>query len=126
MDHLSWQNEQCHDSGGARVEEDITSLYVNIALLMGTVVKSPHERMHVLTTVHDNARQFFAHKRRFRTSSYATVDRSRLMGAMRMAMGGSELTEPFIRNFDEQTPKRRVQEKTAMSYVHEMLRKRKK
>lgn len=123
MDHLEWQNEQCNGSGGGRVEEDITSLYVDIALLLGTVVSSPNEKMLLLKTVHDGASCFFSHKSRFKASSYAKVDRAKLLGAMRMAMGGSELTDPFIRNFDEQPPKKKVEEKTAMTFVYEMMKK---
>merc|ERR1712127_41415 len=123
MDHLSWQEERSRGGGGA--EEDITSLFVDIALLVGTFVESSDERMRMLTTVHDNAGRFFArHGWKAQGSSYATVNRARLIGAMRMAMGGSELTESFIREFDEQPLKRKTPEKTAMTFVFEMMKKR--
>ena len=122
MDHLTWQDEQCW-RGGGRVEEDITDIFVDIAHLTGTVVKSPHERMYVLTMIHNNASRFFERRKKFEASSYATVDRARLIGAMRMAMGESELTEPFLRNFDKRKPKKRARGNTAMSFVEEMLKK---
>jgi len=125
MDHLSWQNENCHETSGGRVEEvdDITDVFVDIALLTNTVVKNPHERMYVLTAVHNNASPFFTRKGKFGISSYATVDKTRLIGAMRMAMGDSELTEPFLHNFVEQWPKKKPRGNTAMSFVREMMSK---
>jgi len=127
MDHLTWQNENCHmtsgGSGGRVEEDDITDIFVNIALLTKTVVRNPHERMYILTAVHNNASPFFARKRKFDASRCATVDRARLIGAMRLAMGDSELTEPFLDEFEERKKKKKVQGNTAMSYVREMMTK---
>jgi len=118
MDNLSWQEEQCQDG----VQEDITEIFVDMALLAGTVVKVPDERMYVLTAIHNNASRFFKRKKSFETSSYATVDRAALVGAMRMAMGDSELTEPFLRHFDKRPTKQKARGNTAMAFVEEMMR----
>lgn len=127
MDQLSWQNEQCHNSADGRAKEDITDIYVDIALLTGTVVESPHERTFVLTVVWNNARPFFEKKWHYdATSSYATVDRSILIGAMRTAMGEGELTEVFIQTFEERPPQRRARGNTWMSFVEDLLRGKKK
>jgi len=123
MDHLSWQDEQCQNYGGGRVEEDITEIYVKIARLMENVVTSPHERMYVLTTIYKNAKPFFEQKKRFLANRYATVDRERLIGAMRMAMGDHESTETFLQKFEKLPPKKRARGNTAMSFVEEMLKK---
>jgi hypothetical protein len=56
-------------------------------------------------------------------SNYATVDKARLIGAMRMAMKDSELTEPFLRNFDERPPKRKGRGNTWLAFVEDILRK---
>jgi hypothetical protein len=126
MAHLSWQNENYHETcgSGGRVEEyDITDIFVDTAALTKMVVKNSHERMYVLTAVHNSASPFFARKRKFEASRYATVDRASLIGAMREAMGDSELTEPFLHNFEERPHKRKPQGNTAMSFVHEMISK---
>eukprot|EP00578_Thalassiosira_sp_NH16_P005449 CAMPEP_0181132354 /NCGR_PEP_ID=MMETSP1071-20121207/30950_1 /TAXON_ID=35127 /ORGANISM="Thalassiosira sp., Strain NH16" /LENGTH=1560 /DNA_ID=CAMNT_0023218681 /DNA_START=227 /DNA_END=4909 /DNA_ORIENTATION=- len=122
MDHLSWQDEQCHDSGDGRAKEDITDVYVDIALLMGTVVKSEHEKMYVLTTAHNNADRFFEKRRKSEASNYAEVDQARLIGAMRMAMGDSDLTETFLSRFDKYPPRNKARGNTALAFVEDMLK----
>ena len=130
MDHVSWQNKNCHEirSGNDQGadKDDITDIFVNIAFLTQTVVENAHERMYVLTAVYKNASPFFAQKKKFQVSSYAVVDRARLIGAMRKAMGDSELTEPFLHNFEERRQKRKPVGNTAMSFVYEMMGKNKK
>jgi hypothetical protein len=49
---------------------------------------------------------------------------ARLIGAMRMAMKDSELTEPFLRNFDKRPPKRRGRGNTWLALVEELLLQR--
>lgn len=128
MDHISWQNEQNENFMSGHADEDITDVYVDIARLTGTVVQSPHERMYVLTTIYNNASPFFEQvkwKKR-EESRYATVDKARLIGAMRMAMGDSELTDPFLCYFDKTPPKKRAKGNTTMAFVEDMLRNSKR
>lgn len=120
QEQLSWQDEQCQDIG---VQEDITDIFADQAHLMGTVIEIPEERMYVLTVLWNNARPFFGRRRKLEGSKYATVDRARIIGAMRMAMGDSELTEDFLNNFDRKPPRRKARGNTAMSFVQDMMKK---
>ncbi|KAL3822461.1 hypothetical protein ACHAXA_006889 [Cyclostephanos tholiformis] len=125
MEQLSLLDEQCLDSGNGNVKEDITEIFVDIALLFGTAVKNPHERTYVLTVMWNNASHFFERRRKHESSSYATVDRARLIGAIRKAMKDSRLTEPFLYNFDSRPPKRRGKGNTWLAFVEELLGNRK-
>ncbi|KAL9184098.1 hypothetical protein ACHAXT_002184 [Thalassiosira profunda] len=118
MDNLAWQNEHC--PGGGKADADITDLYVGMARLMQTVVQVPEERMYALTKLHKSAMQFFEKKRKSEGSSYATVDRARLIGAMRMAMDDAALTEEFIQRFDG-GPKTNARGNTALAVVDRLL-----
>jgi len=121
QEQLLWQDEQCHDYSGTK--ENLTDIFVDQAWLMGTVVEVPHERMYVLTALWNNAKPFFERKGKFEGSRYGTVDRSQLIGAMRMAMGDSVLTESFVQNFEEENkPKKKARGNTAYSFVQEMLK----
>jgi hypothetical protein len=121
MEQLSWLDERCLDSENGNVKDDITDIFVDIALLAGKTVRNPHERTYVLTVMWNNATHFFERRKKHEGSSYATVDKARLIGAMRMAMEDSELTEPFLRNFDKRPPKRRGRGNTWLALVEELL-----
>jgi len=127
MDHLAMQNDahQFHDNvrdGDAKV--DITHIYVDMALLVGTIVKDEDERMDFLADLHNNASQFF--QRRFNASKYATVHATRLTEAMRGAMGDSENTEPFLCDFEKRPKKNKPQGTNAWSFVQNLMRQRHK
>ena len=109
MDYLSWRSKQFSDVDSVGRSEDITDLFVDITSLAGKVVLSPHERMLVLTRIHNEASKFFGQQHALETKSYATVDKTRLMGAMRVVMGDSEMAESFLSSFDthERTMKKR-------------------
>jgi hypothetical protein len=121
MEQLAWLDENCLDSGNGNMKDDITDIFVDIALLAGNTVKNPHERTYVLTVMWNNAAHFFERNRRHESSSYATVDRARLIGAMRTAMKDSELTEPFLSNFDRRPPTRRGRGNTWLAFVEDVL-----
>jgi hypothetical protein len=121
MEQLSWLDERCLDNANGNVKDDITDIFVGIALLAGTTVTNPHERTYVLTVMWNNAKHFFQRRSKHESSSYATVDRARLIGAMRMAMKDSEQTEPFLRNFDKRPPKRSGRGNTWLAFVEELL-----
>jgi hypothetical protein len=140
MDQLSWLDERCLDnnnnSGNTNgnytsfVKDDITDIFVDMALLAGTTITNEHERTYVLSVMWNNANHFFEWNSSSRyeggsgsNSNYATVDKARLIGAMRMAMKDSELTEPFLRNFDERPPKRKGRGNTWLAFVEDILRK---
>ena len=131
MDQLLWQEANCCcvESGNNRNGHihlpDITSLYADMALLMGTIVPVPQERTYVLTIIWQNAKQFFRPKSD--RSTYATVNQARLIGAMRMAMGEWEATESFMRYFDEWRwlpARRRVRGNTWLAFVQDLIRQR--
>lgn len=124
MEQLAWLDERCMDIENGNGKEDITDIFVDIALLAGNTVKNPHERTYVLTVMWNNAAHFFEVRKKHECSSYATVDMARLIGAMRMAMKDSELTEPFLRNFDKRPPKRRGRGNTWLALVEELLLQR--
>jgi hypothetical protein len=139
MDQLSWLDERCLDnnifSGNTNgnytnfVKDDITDIFVDMALLAGTAITNEHERTYVLSVMWNNAKHFFEwNNTRYdggssSNSNYATIDKARLIGAMRMAMKDSELTEPFLRNFDERPPKRKGRGNTWLALVEDILRK---
>lgn len=146
MDQLSWLDERCLDnnnnSGNTNgkytsfVKDDITDIFVDMALLAGTTIPNEHERTYVLSVMWNNAKHFFEwNSSRYdggssrydggssSNSNYATVDKARLIGAMRMAMSDSELTEPFLRNFDERPPKKKGRGNTWLAFVEDILRK---
>jgi len=125
MDHLSWQDGQCQrGGGGSREVEDVTEIYTTIAQLMGTAVTCPDERMDSLTSVYNNARTFFEKRKKFNASSYATVDRARLLGAMRMAMDEYESTERFIDSFDKPRGRKGFERNSALTFVETMRKKK--
>ena len=100
MDCLSWHQNR---SGGDRKDvEDITHIYSDIAIISGTCVENPYERMNVLTSIYDRASDFFPNKdsQDKNTTSYACVDRATLLGSMRRAMGDSEMTDSFLSSFE--------------------------
>lgn len=139
MGQLLWQHEKFNlDIGDGRGPssfhsprpDDVTEIFASIASLTGTVVPIPQERTYVLTVLWQNAKPFFERRQqKFESSKYyhsvMVVDKARLIGAMRMAMGDSELTEPFIRSFDEQRrqPRRKARGNTWLSFVEDLLRK---
>jgi hypothetical protein len=140
MDQLSWLDERCLDNNNNNgntngnytsfVKDDITDIFVDMALLAGTTITNEHERTYVLSVMWNNAKHFFEWNSSSRyeggsgsNSNYATVDKARLIGAMRMAMKDSELTEPFLRNFDERPPKRKGRVNTWLAFVEDILRK---
>jgi hypothetical protein len=136
MDQLSWQEANCNydDSGkyiNGRNRPHVTDLYADMALLTGTFVPIPQERAYVLTTIWQNAKPFFrqkldrsTHRSTYYRNSYATVNQSRLIGSMRMAMGDWEGTEKFMRNFDEwrSFPTRRARGNTWLAFVQDLLK----
>jgi hypothetical protein len=124
MEQLAWLDERCMDIENGNGKEDITDIFVDITMLAGNTVKNPHERTYVLTVMWNNAAHFFEVRKKHECSSYATVDMARLIGAMRMAMKDSELTEPFLRNFDKRPPKRRGRGNTWLALVEELLLQR--
>lgn len=126
MDQLSYQHESCHVKFTDR--EDITDIYVDIASLMGSTITESEVKMNVLRQVFNNASVFFARKKRFESSNYCKVDKHRIIGALRVAMGSdSELTEPFIRSIERDTQKKREtnkkprREANAVSYIHSKM-----
>ena len=99
MDCLFWHQNR---SGGDRKDlEDITHIYSDIAIISGTCVENPYERMNVLTSIYDRASDFFPNKdSQDKNTSYACVDRATLLGSMRRAMGDSEMTDSFLSSFE--------------------------
>jgi len=100
MDCLSWH--QNRNGGGDRKDvEDITHIYSDIAIVSGTCVENPYERMNVLTSIYDRASDFFPNKDfQGENTSYACVDRATLLGSMRRAMGDSEMADSFLSSFE--------------------------
>ena len=126
MDQLSYQHESCHVKFTDR--EDITDIYVDIACLMGSTITESEVKMNVLRQVFNNASVFFARKKRFESSNYCKVDKHKIIGALRVAMGSdSELTEPFIRSIEREsqqkreTSKKPKREANAVSYIHSKM-----
>ncbi len=130
MDQLLWQEANCcnDESGNNRNGRNhnipnITGLYADMALLTGTIVPIPQERTYVLTTIWQNAKQFF--RRKPDRSACATVNQAQLVGAMRMAMGDWEATESFIRYIDEcrwSPTRRRVRGNTWLAFVQDLMK----
>ena len=126
MDQLSYQHESCHVKFTNR--EDITDIFVDIAFLMGSTINESEVKMNVLRQVFNNASVFFARKKRFESSDYCKVDKHRIIGALRVAMGSdSELTEPFIRSIERESQEKREtnkkprRETNAVSYIHQKM-----
>eukprot|EP00970_Alexandrium_tamarense_P001545 scaffold164_cov212-Alexandrium_tamarense.AAC.17 len=109
MDYMSWRNDH-HRRGSANEEMDVTYVYADMASIAEKIVPNQHERMMILTRVYDNASQFFEQQNYSSShgdNGFARVDRSSLIGAMRLAMGESELTESFIKRFEKRSKSRR-------------------
>jgi hypothetical protein len=103
MDCLTWHHELLSRSpGDGKDVEDVTHIYSDVAIISGSFVKNPYERMNVLTSIYDRARDFFPKENSHIESSYARVDRATLLGSMRRAMGDSEMTDHFIRSFEDE------------------------
>jgi len=139
MDQLSWQEANCNydDNSGkyinVRDRPNITDLYTDMALLTSTMIPIPQERAYVLTTIWQNAKLFFrqkldrsTHRSTYYRNSYATVNQSRLIGSMRMAMGDWEGTKSFIPNLDEwrslPTIRTRARGNTWLAFVQDLLK----
>ena len=128
MERLTWHNQQCNRiATSVQVDEEITDMYLDIAQITAISVGTPEERMDALTEIFNNASPFFEHRyRKDKDSKYATVDKARLIGSIRMAMGPSDpSTEEFIRTLDD-TPKKRARGNSALTYINEMRRKDRK
>ena len=119
MDELTWQNEQRVDIG--REKQDISDIYVAIADITGKVVKDTQERTEELTLIWNHAMPFFF--RRFNASNYGVVDRARLIGGLRMAMGDADNTEDFIQSFEQWKPKRKGRVNAWTALVDNLVRK---
>jgi hypothetical protein len=83
------------------MEEDLTDIFSEIALISGTCVKNPYERMNVLRSIYERASDFFPKKNPNHESSYARVDRAALLGSMRRSLGDSEMTDSYLSSFEE-------------------------
>ncbi|KAL7444708.1 hypothetical protein ACHAXM_010916 [Skeletonema potamos] len=101
MDCLSWHHELTRDLGRSGMEEDLTDIFSEIALISGTCVKNPYERMNVLRSIYERASDFFPKKNPNHESSYARVDRAALLGSMRRSLGDSEMTDSYLSSFEE-------------------------
>ena len=101
MDCLSWHHAQTREHGSSKEAEDVTDVYSDIAIISGTCVKNPYERMNVLRSIYDRASDFFPRKNPHHESSYARVDRAALLGSMRRSLGDSEMTDSFLSSFEE-------------------------
>ena len=108
MDCLSWHHKLVGDHGSSKEAEDVTDMFCDIAIISGTCVKNPYERMNVLRSIYDRASDFFAKKNPHHESSYARVDRAALLGSMRRSLGDdSEITDSFLSSFEEEKQGRR-------------------
>ncbi|KAL3799537.1 hypothetical protein HJC23_008664 [Cyclotella cryptica] len=104
MDYLVWSEEHRVDeftTGG----DDISDLFVDITLITGKCAIHPRERKLVLTKVYENACQFFDHGDK--TTRFGRVDRSNLIGSLRLALADVDDRESFLRSFEEQSLKQR-------------------
>jgi hypothetical protein len=103
IDSLSWSKDyRTYEFGTC---DDISSIFVDIALIAGKCVKHPMERKRVLSKIFDNASQYFDHKEK--TDLSLRVDRSSVIGGMRLALVGIDDAESFLTSFEERPPMQR-------------------
>ena len=92
MDYLSYSRE-CRDDEFTLGGNDITDLYAEMVSLISNCTVNPRERKLLLTQVFNKASEFFDQLENEK-KQFGVVDKSKLIGAIRLALGGD--AESFL------------------------------
>ena len=97
MDYLSYSRE-CRDEEFTLGGDDMTDLYTEMVSLISNCTVNPRERKLLLTKVFNKASPFFD-QLEDKKKQFGIVDKSKLIGAIRLALGGD--AESFLEDLEK-------------------------